>query len=98
MILQFAMCIIYITTETEDYARLMQEITLEPQLTTVAVTIRILEDEVEEEDESFSVVLSAPVATVAISPDTATVTITDNDPGKRYTLPASNCTQYYDNL
>ena len=71
----FTICI-----ATEDYVGLMQEITFEPQSTTVTFSIRILEDELEEEDESFSVVLSAPFSMATISPDTATVTITD--PGK----------------
>ena len=68
-------------TAPDDYAATSTTATILASQTSMAVQIRIVDDSLDEADETFSVALSAPSAGTQVSGSngTSTVTITDND-------------------
>lgn len=76
----------YATTDSSakqgtDYTATQGDLTFEPGETQKAVAVPILDDLLDEEDETFKLNLSAPVnATLQNDDDTGTAKIIDNDP------------------
>ena len=67
-------------TVTADYSATTGTLTFAPNVTTQTISIPILADSIDEENETFTVALSSPTnATVSVSAGTATMTITDDD-------------------
>lgn len=63
-----------------DYIPLSQTLTFAPGVTTVTFTVALVEDAQIEEQEAFSVTLTAPTHTTLGSPATATIFIMDSSP------------------
>ena len=64
---------------SSDYSAQPERLHL-PNVTTQTISIPILADSIDEENETFTVALSSPTnATVSASAGTATMTITDDD-------------------
>ena len=67
-------------TAVADYSATSGTLTFTPNVTTQTISIPILADTIDEENETFTVALSSPTnATVSTSAGTATMTITDDD-------------------
>ena len=67
-------------TAAADYSATTGTLTFAPNVTTQTISIPILADAIDEENETFTVTLSSPTnATVSASAGTATMTITDDD-------------------
>ena len=67
-------------TAAADYSSTTGTLTFAPNVTTQTISIPILADAIDEENETFTVTLSTPTnATVSASAGTATMTITDDD-------------------
>ena len=67
-------------TAAADYSATTGTLTFAPNVTTQTISIPILADAIDEENETFTVTLSTPTnATVSASAGTATMTITDDD-------------------
>ena len=63
----------------EDYTSTMSTVTLSPMTPSVTFTVPITDDDTDEPDQMFTVVLSGAPADITLDPATATVTIIDND-------------------
>jgi hypothetical protein len=66
-------------TAGSDYTAVDENVTLGAGVASLDVSIPLLDDQVYEPDETFTVTLSSPTGAVLTAPTTATVTITDND-------------------
>jgi uncharacterized repeat protein (TIGR01451 family) len=66
-------------TAGDDYTAISDTLTFAPGDTSGAFTVAILEDTIDETDEDLTITLSNPVSGTLGSPDSATLTITDND-------------------
>ena len=66
-------------TAGSDYTTSSGTVTFDPGDTEATIAVAVLGDTLDEDDETFSVVLSAPVGAV-VGDGTAIVTITDDDP------------------
>ena len=62
-----------------DYALTTGTLTLSPMTPSVTFTVPITDDDTDEPDQMFTVVLSGAPADITLDPATATVTIIDND-------------------
>jgi FlaG/FlaF family flagellin (archaellin) len=62
-----------------DYNGVSGTLSFAPGETSKSFTVRILDDSLSEENETFTIALSGPSNVSAGSPTTATVTIMDND-------------------
>ena len=62
-----------------DYALTTGTVTLSPMTPSVTFTVPITDDDTDEPDQMFTVVLSGAPADITLDPATATVTIIDND-------------------
>ncbi len=74
--------VILVFIANEDYTAASQVFTFTPDMTQFTALIPILDDDILERPESFSLraeLLSADAATVAVAPNTSVVTILDND-------------------
>ena len=72
----------YIPAEVSDYERLSTEVTLSPSDSEQCVSVEVVDDSAVELDESLTVSLSLPaggLSSVQLTPNTATILITDND-------------------
>ena len=68
-------------TVGEDYTAGSGTLTFTPSQTRRTMTVAVLGDKLDEYDETFSVTISSPSnATIRMGGETATMTITDNDP------------------
>ena len=76
--------VIFFVLAVLDYTETDIAITLEPSDDETTVTIPIMNDDVQEPQESFLVRLMALQTRVQLTQDSATVTITDDD--SKYTL------------
>jgi hypothetical protein len=66
-------------TAGDDYTAISDTLTFAPGDTSGTFTVTILEDTIDETDEDLTVTLSNPVSGTLGSPDSAILTITDND-------------------
>lgn len=78
------------TADDTDYETISGVLTFASGDSTKSISISTVDDTLDEEDESFSVVLSNPVGSAVLgAQDTSTVTIIDNDEGTEINLNSS---------
>ena len=67
--------------EGEDYFKVMENVTLSGQISSQSLNVRLREDRLVENNESFIVELQLPqaIAGVMLTPQTTDIIITDND-------------------